>query len=37
MDSKLTSPKTKEDLLAYFSCLNDDPSLFTDPFESPQL
>ena len=34
MDSKVT---TKEDLLAYFSCLNYDPSLFTDPFESPQL
>ena len=34
MDSKLT---TKEDLLSYFASVNDDPSLFTDPIEAPQL
>jgi hypothetical protein len=28
---------TKEDLLAYFATLNDDPSLFTDPIEAPLL
>jgi len=34
MDSMVT---TKEDLLAYFATLNDDPSLFTDPIEAPLL
>jgi hypothetical protein len=28
---------TKEDLLAYFASVNDDPSQFTDPIEAPLL
>ncbi len=34
MDSKLS---TKQDLLAFFTSLNDEPSLFTDPIEAPHL